>query len=221
MPDFLPQTDQGLADWSANFETEIDTEFATYGISAGQAAAYTVLDTAYQAALVAATNPATRTPVTVADKDSARAALVANARLLAAIVNAFPGTTNGMRMTLGLTPRGSGPTPIPAPVTKPVPIVVGYNPLQHVMQIRDESTPASRAKPLGTIACQVWAKVGPAAPASLEDCEMVGVYTKPFLPIDFAAAAGGQKIYYLCRWQTRRGLVGPLSDVISPTLPAA
>lgn len=219
--DFIPQTDTGFADWSANFEAQIDTEFATYGLTTGQATAYTALDTAYQTALLAATNPVTRTPVTISAKDAAKAAAVENARVLAAVVNAFPDTTNAMRATLGLTPRGSGPTPISAPVTKPVPIVVGYNPLEHVLQIRDESTPDSRAKPAGAISCQVWAKIGPTAPVDLSECEMVGVYTKPFLPISFGSDAGGKKIFYLCRWQTRRGLVGPLSDVISPTLPAA
>lgn len=221
MADFIPQQDSEFADWSANFESGIDTEYATYGLTTGQATAYTTLDTAYQAALVSASTPATRTPVTVSAKDAAKAAAIANARMLAAIVNAFPATTNAMRLTLGLTPRGVGPTPIPAPTSKPVAIVVGYNPLQHVMQIRDENTPDSRSKPVGTIACQVWAKVGPVAPTSLAECEMVGVYTKPFLTITFPPAAAGEKIYYLVRWQTRRGLVGPLSDAISPTLLAA
>ncbi len=221
MPDFIPQPDQAFADWSANFETQIDTEFATYGLSNAQATAYTSLDSSYQSALLSATNPVTRTPVTVAAKDSAKAAVVENARALAAIANAFPGTTNAMRLTLGLTPKGNGPTPIAAPNSKPVPIVVGYAPLQHVLQIRDENTPASRSKPLGTIACQVWAKIGPVAPASLADCEMVGVYTKPFLTITYPPNGAGQRIFYLTRWQTRRGLTGPLSDVISPTLPAA
>jgi hypothetical protein len=219
--DFIPTTDAGFAAWSTNFETGIDTEFATYGLSNAQATAYTTLDTAWQAALLAATNVATRTSITIAAKDAAKAAAVENARVLAGIVNTFPATTNAMRATLGLTPRGAGPTPIPAPVTKPVPIVVGYNPLGHVLQIRDATTPASRAKPAGVIACQVWAKIGPTAPTSLADCELVGVYTKPFLTVNFAAAAAGQKIFYLTRWQTRRGLTGPLSDVISPTLPAA
>lgn len=219
--DFIPQTDSGFADWSANFESGIDTEYATYGLTSGQATAYTALDTAYQTAYANATNPATRTPVTVALKDSAKAAAIANARALALIINAFPATTNGMRMTLGLTPRTGTLTPIPAPVTKPLAIVVGYNPLGHVLQIRDESTPDSRAKPAGVISCQVWGKIGPVAPIDLSECVMLGVYTKPFLSLTFGSDAGGKKMFYLCRWQTRRGLVGPLSDVISPTVPAA
>lgn len=219
--DFIPQGDQPFADWSTNFESGIDTEFATYGLTNGQATAYTTLDTAYQAALLLATNPATRTPVTVSAKDTAKAAAVAMARDLALIINAYPGTTNAGRTTLGLTPRGSGPTPIPAPVTKPVPIVVGYVPLGHVLQIRDETTPTSRAKPPGVIACQVWGKIGPGAPASIADCEMLGIYTRPFLTIDYSGADAGKQVYYITRWQTRRGLVGPTSDVQSATITAA
>lgn len=221
MSDFLPQSDDGFATWSANFESGIDTEFATYGLTTGQATAYTALDTAYQTALLIAQTPATRTPVTITTKDNAKAAAMANARLLAAIVNAYPNTTNTMRATLGLTPRGSGPTPIPAPTTKPVMIVVGYNPLGHVLQIRDESTPDSNAKPFGSIACQVWGKAGPVAPESIDECQMLGVYTKRFLTINFASSDAGKQMFYICRWQTRTGLVGPQSDIIGATILAA
>lgn len=221
MADYLPQADALLADWSTNFETQIDTEFATYGLSNAQATAYTALDLAYQNALLAATTPATRTPVTIAAKDAAKASLVANARILASIANAFPGTTNAMRMTLGLTPKGNTPTPIPAPVTKPVPIVVGYNPLGHVIQIRDEATPTSRAKPAGAIAAQVWGKIGTPAPVSIDQCQLLGVYTKPFLELAYDGADAGKTVFYITRWQTRRGLVGPTSDILGATITAA
>jgi hypothetical protein len=221
MSDFIPPTDAGFADWSTTFESGIDTEYATYGLTSGQATAYTTLDTAFQTAYALTINPATRTPVTIANKDSAKASAIANARALALIINAFPATTNGGRATLGLTPRGSGPTPIPAPVTKPITIIVGYNPLGHVLQIRDESTPTSNAKPFGAISCQVWGKVGPVAPIDISECRALGVYTKRFLELTFDGADAGKQMFYICRWQTRRGLVGPQSDLASATIPAA
>ncbi len=221
MPDFLPQSDDGFANWSANFESGIDTEFATYGLTMAQATAYTALDTEYQTDLVTATTPATRTPVAIAAKDAAKAAAMANARVLAAIINSYPATTNAMRATLGLTPRGAGPTAIPTPTTKPVVIVVGYNPLGHVLHIRDEATPDSNAMPFGAISCQVWGKIGPVAPVSIAECGMLGVYTRRFLTLNFAAADAGKQMFYICRWQTRRGLVGPTSDMIGATVPAA
>lgn len=220
MPDFIPPTDAAFALWSANFESSIDTEFATFGLTTGQATAYTALDTAFQASFIAATTPVTRTPVTIADKDADRAAAVANARVLAKIINAFPGITNMQRVALGLTPQGAGPTPIPAPVTKPVVVVVGYNPLGHVLQLRDETTPVSRAKPPGVIAAQVWAKIGAPAPVQLSECALQGVYTKPFLELTYPGASAGLMAYYLTRWQTRTGLVGPLSDLAGATIPS-
>lgn len=219
--DYIPQPDNLFADWSANFESGIDTEFAAYGLSNGQATAYTALDTAYQAALLLAQNPGTRTPVTIAAKDSAKAAAMANARVLAQIATNYPGTNNAGRALLGLTLRPPGGTPIPAPATKPVLIVVGYNPLEHVLQIRDETTPTSRAKPPGTISAQVWVKIGPTPPASIDDCRMMGVYTKPFLNVSYDGADAGQIAYYITRWQTRKGLVGPTSDLRGATITAA
>lgn len=219
--DFIPAKDADFDAWSANFESQIDTEYAAYGLTTGQATAYTALDTAWRTAYAAAVNPATRTPVTVAAKDAARAAAVANARVLASIVNAFPGITNGQRTTLGLNPRGDGPTPVPAPTTQPLPAVVAYNPLQHVLQIRDVSTPASRKKPVGAIACQVFAKVGTTPPVDISECTLRGLYTKPFLTLDYDGADAGKQAYYICRWVTRRGLVGPTSDLIAATITAA
>ncbi len=219
--DFIPATDLGLTTWSANFESGIDTEYATYGLTSGQATAYTALDTAYQAAYTAATDPGTRTPVTIAAKDTARTALVANARFLAAIVNAYPGTTNMGRATLGLNPRGDTPTPVPTPTTKPLPVVLRYNPLQHVLQIRDVTTPTSRAKPFGSVGAQVFVKVGTPAPADISECVLKGIYTKPFLPVDFDSADAGKLAHYITRWITRRGLTGPSSDIITATVPAA
>lgn len=221
MPDFLPQSDSGFADWSANFESGIDTEFATYGLTTGQATAYTALDTAYQTALVTALNPVTRTPTTIQTKDAAKAAAMSNARVLAAIVNAFPATTNMMRTTLGLTPRADTITPTPTPTTKPVVIVVGYNPLGHVLQIRDASTPDSNARPFGSVNAQVWGKVGPVAPTSIEDCKFLGVYTKRFLTLNFAPADAGKQMFYITRWANQTGQTGPTSDIIGATITAA
>lgn len=218
--DFIPPRDADLDAWSLNFETQIDTEYATYGLTNGQATAYTALDTAWRTAYQAATNPATRTPVTIAAKDAARAALVFNARELAAVVNAYPGITNAQRETLGLNPRGDGPTPVPAPTTKPVAVVVEHQPLSHVLQIRDESTPASRAKPFGATAAEVWSKVGTTPPASIADCVFRGLYTKPFLTVAYDGADAGKTAYYVTRWVTRRGLTGPTSDVVATTITA-
>lgn len=218
--DFIPQTDAGFATWSANFESGIDTEYATFGLTSGQATAYTTLDTAYQAAYLAATNPATRTPVTIAAKDTARTAAVANARFLAAIINSFPGVTNAQRTALGLTPRVDTRTPIPAPATKPVVIVRAFNPLSHRLQLRDTETPTSRAKPAGAIAGEVWCKIGTTPPASIADCLFLGSYTRNFFDSVFDGADAGKTAYYLTRWVTRTGLVGPTSDVQSATIAA-
>jgi hypothetical protein len=219
--DFIPPKDADLTTWSANFNTLITATPTAFGLVAGDATAYATLNTAWASAIAAAINPATRTPVTVAAKDTARAALVAKARELAVKVQATPAVTNAQKTSLGLTPRGSTPTPIPAPVTKPVPLVVQYLPLQHVLQIRDVTTPSSRAKPFGAISAQVWGKIGTTPPASINDCVFLGTYTKPFLTLTFAGADAGKTVYYISRWQTRKGLTGPTSDVASATITAA
>jgi hypothetical protein len=219
--DYIPARDVDLVAWSTNFKTLITATPTAYGLVAGDATAYGTLDTTWQSAYTAATNPATRTPVTIAAKDAAKTALIFKARELATKVQATPAVTNAQKISLGLSPRGTSNTPVPAPVTKPLPFVVQLSGLSHVLQVRDVTTPTSRAKPPGAICAQVWAKIGTTPPVSAADCVQLGVYTKPFLTLDFDGADAGKQAYYFTRWQTRTGLTGPWSDLISATIPAA
>ena len=62
------------------------------------------------ARLAAVASPATRTRVTVQQKNTSRAAVRAKARALARVVNAFQGTTDAQRAQLGLNVRDAEPT---------------------------------------------------------------------------------------------------------------
>jgi hypothetical protein len=86
---------------------------------AAQATAYGALHDAFVAAYTAANSDATRTPSAIITKDDARVALVANARMLARIVQATPSVTNTQKSDLGLTVRVVEPGPIPPPAAAP------------------------------------------------------------------------------------------------------
>ena len=45
-----------------------------------------------------------------------------------------------------------------------------------------------------------------------------GMFTRLSAKVNFAAADVGKTAYYFARWQTARGLVGPLNTVISKTI---
>src|SRR3954467_1442839 len=110
--DFLPSREAELVTWIGTFRSLITSAPTTYGLTAGQATAYGTLATNFINAYNIARADATRSPSNIIAKDEAKHLLIANTRLLAGIVQAFPGTTNQMRSDLGLTVR-SQPSPIP------------------------------------------------------------------------------------------------------------
>src|SRR5438045_194593 len=149
MRDFLPHKDQDLEAWANNFDTKITATPTAYGLVAGDATAFHGLAQDYTTKLAAAVNPTTRTKVRIPAKNTSRAALKAKARALAKIVNAYGPITNAQRAELGLNVRNPGPTPIPAPATRPVLVFENAGPLETRLHIADELSPSSRKRAPG------------------------------------------------------------------------
>lgn len=218
---YIPSKDADLDAWATNFSVLVQANFAAYGILEAQADAVEVVQEAFTAALVLATNPATRTTPTVADKDAAKVAMLAYIRPVAQQINNRPATTDEQRADLGLTIRDASPTPVPAPVTTPIlGIVAGLN-LSHVLRYSDEATPAARKKPFGAIQIEIWRAVGTEPPAGPDACGFVGAFTKNPIALEYADGDGGKLATIYGRWVTRRGLVGPWSLPVSMTVPAS
>jgi hypothetical protein len=108
---FYYGTDAQLLSSSNSFSALITANPTSYGLVAGQATAYGTLNTAFGTALALWLAPATRTKVTLENKNAAREALIANAKMLAAIIQSTPTVTNGQRAALGLSIRET-PTPV-------------------------------------------------------------------------------------------------------------
>jgi len=220
MPSYIPSTDAGVLAWAENFDTLITAAPTTYGLTAPQAATFAGLFAAYDTAYTIAVNPSTRTKPAVAAKDVARYDMVANARSLAMIVQAWPSITPELLADLGLTVRDVTPTPIPTPTTVPiVSIIAGTNQAQTI-RYADELTPAARKKPFGATAIELWGLVNDTPPAGPEACAFMGLHTKN--PIQYAYGSGdaGKLATIYGRWVTRTGLTGPWSLPASMTVPS-
>ena len=117
---FPPRREADLVTWGLNFNSKINLSPTSFGLSATQATAFGVLYDLFVTSYNVAQSEATRSPMNVSQKDIDKANLVANIRLLAGIVQRFPGTTNPMRLDLGLPQRGTVPVPIPPPADSPL-----------------------------------------------------------------------------------------------------
>lgn len=222
MASYLPSTDSGLAAWALNFATLITATPAAFGLVAGDAVDITTAQTAFAAALVTATDPATRTSATIAAKDSAKIALLEVVRPYAVQISLDSGVTNENKVAVGVTVRSTTPTPIPAPVVAPAIQLVKAIPLEQQLQVRQVGS-TSKAKPQGCIGIEIARSVGTVAATDPAQLTIIGTYGKTPLLQSFLAEDQGKVVTYAARYVTRSGpggvaQKGPWSALLSVTV---
>lgn len=207
MADYIPSTDSGFAAWLLNFSTLLTASPSTYGLTAPDAVIVAGQETAYSAALALSVDPGTRTPVTVAAKDAARAAAEFVVRPYAVQISQNPSVTNGDKVAIGVTVRSNIPTPIPAPVTPPGITLLMAQPLTHQIQVKPVGS-SNKAKPPGCIAIEIARSVGTVAATDPNQLAIIGQYGKTPLIQNFLAGDQGKICTYAARYRTRSGPAG-------------
>lgn len=224
---YIPTTDSGLDAWAANFSSLITAAPATYGLDSVDAAAIqTAYDTYHAAYLLGGTappnrtpvNPSTRTPVTVAAKDSAKIAGRILWRTYASQIRINPGVTDADKIALGLNLPSSGGTPIPAPTSFPLLSFVSGGVLTHVFSYKDSDIPTGKAKAPGAVQMQLMAKVADTPSTGPDAWPLKLLVTKSPFIVEWESGDAGKVATYAARWATRRGLVGPWSALSSFTI---
>ena len=188
---------------------------ATYGLTAPDAVVVAALVATWAAAWPLSQNPATRTPVTVAAKDAARAAAEAGIRPFAVTISRNPAVTNGDKLAIGVTVRSTVPTPIPAPIVAPELGVDNLIPGQGTFTFKEVGA-VGKSKPFGSIGVQLTAAIGVAHTADPNDGTIGQTVTKSPFTLAFAPGDAGQKLSLFGRFVTRSGpggvaQVGPWS----------
>lgn len=216
---YIPAKDADFSNWSANFATVIAAAPASYGLTATDATAISLADSTFQTAYAAAINPATRTSVTVAAKDTAKAATLVTERNYAQIIGANAGVSAGAKTAAGLTVRATGRTAIPAPTTVPGLALNSMIAGQMNIGFADTLTPASKKKPFGAIQMLVSYQANYTGTADIDLATCGPIVTKS--PFFFVPPAGmsGKNIAIWGKWCTRTGLVGPASTPITAIIP--
>lgn len=212
---FLPRTDAGLLSWSTNFSTKINASPETFGLTIAQAADYLALHDAYASIYQITQENDTRTPSAIVTKRNAKKALVADARKLARIVQAFPGTTDTMRSDLGLT-VDADPAPIPPPSEAPE---IDFMPTAtRTIRIRlhNEKTLGHRGRPHGVKGATVFSYIGEEAPIDLNEWKFEGNTTHTVINIDPPPTVpSGTKMWFTAFWRNPRDQSGPATTPIS------
>jgi hypothetical protein len=217
--DFLPTREAELVTWSQNFDTRITATPVAFGLTAAQATTYGGLHDAFVTAYNAATSDATNSRSARITKNDAKRALIENARLLAGIVQKFPGTTNTMRSDLGLTVKDAGPTPIPPPAMAPSILVKSGTGNTVRIRMVDPANPTRRARPAGVDGIAVFSFVGPVAPTDQAGWQFEGNTTRTTVDVVFpGTTTPGAKVWFTAFYFNSRKQSGPAAAPISTNL---
>ncbi len=220
MADFVPHKDAELLGWSQNLSSLISAQPTDYGLVAADATNLASLFAAFDSALTTATTPSTRTSVTVASKDTSKAALTAECRSLAKRIQATPTVTAAQKLELGLPLHDPVPTPVSPPNTKPSIALRGIDRQSHLLLISDETTPSKRARPVGAIGCEIYATTEATPPADLRHWEYMGLASKSDFTVNYEATDANKQATIVGRWINRKGEAGPVSNPITGTIAA-
>lgn len=219
---YIPPRDADYDIWLLNFTTLLTATPTAYGLVAGDATICAAQYTTWHAAFLAATNPGTRTSVTVAAKDVARINSVNVIRPYAQRIAVNPSISNSLKIGIGVNPRGTVPTPVPPPTTFPIVGLLAATPGVFQLAYKDSSLGATKKKPFGAIGMELWIAYGTSSGQPVSDAGFIGSYTKSPLFVDTTGFTGKVASIY-ARWATRSGpggqtQPGPWSTVLSATV---
>lgn len=205
---YIPSQDGQLDAWAVNFADIVDSDPTAVGLTTGDASTINAATGAFHTAYETTQNPATRTPVSIAAKDAAKASMLATVRPFAMFINGRAATTDAQRSSLGLTIRKLVPTPVPAPTSAPTLSLVSVLHGVATLGYRDPMTPTSKAKPFGAIGVQLYRSVGTVPATDPAQATFDSQVTKSPCVLNFDGGDAGKVCTVFARFVTRSGPAG-------------
>ena len=221
MPDYIPSRDSEFNDWLNNFVNYAGSNLLALGLMPADMLPITIAKSTWDTAFPSNITAQQAAQAAKQAKDAARSGVEGQVRALVKRLQASTSVDNAERASLGITVPDTIGTPIGTPTTSPVGTVDHSKRLQHTIHFRDETTPASKAKPAGAIGAEIFVKTvasGQPVPTDPADFTFVALDTSTPYTLDFDAADGGKNAHYILRWVTRTGEKGPWSAVTSATV---
>ena len=90
---------------------------------------------------------------------------------------------------------------------------------KHIIAFADEQTPYAKRLPTGVFGCEIWFKMGAAAPADPSELTLLGIDTQSPYTVTYDMESETQIVHYQARWTYDDGEAGawskPIKSVIS------
>jgi len=208
---YLPTRESDLKNFALNFATRVVAEPANYGLTGNDATAINTVVQNFVTRYDLTTQPATRTKPVLMAKNAAKEVLLLQLRRYGMVIKSNLGLNDSAKAELGLNVPAAERVPVTAPTSHPIITVVASGTRQHELRFSDDASPESWAKPAGARGLQLFRKLGDTPPESALICEFVAFVTRSSLILDYQLADEGKRAWYIARWQTATGLMGPWS----------
>lgn len=220
MADYVPTGDDAFNNWQGALVTYVTANQTRFGLSTTQMQPVTGAQTTWNADYPAHVQASRNAATAATAKDGARTGYEATLRTFVSGLQTNANVTDEDRRAMDITIRSTTRTAVAVPTTAPIAQINFSQRLTHTIEFRDSTTPDSRAKPAGVRGCQIWVKIGGAAPTSPSECHFLATDTKTPYVNHFEMNEASQTVYYLLRWENTTGETGPWSAVFSAVVPA-
>lgn len=218
MPDFIPDSDTQFTAWVNNFVTYVNANLADLGLVAGDMTPVNTAQTSWNTGYSAHVTAQAAAVSAGQTKDAGRVTLESAIRVVVRKMRGSGQVSDSEAAAAGLTVRDTIRTAVAAPTTAPIGKVDTSQRLRHAVSFADASTPAGKAKPNGVLGCEVWIKIGGAAPADPSELTFLATDTKTPYTRLFNGEDGGKTAHYMLRWVSTRAEHGPWSETVSATI---
>jgi hypothetical protein len=208
-----------------NFSRGVAERAEVYGVSQGDAAEAVRLVGIFEATHQAATDPSTRTTITVAARKAAAEAAEKFCRRLGAFIRLKPGISEVDLAAISLPPKGEMRR-IPPPTTMPILSIRRIIPGGHEIELFDSTSPDKRGKAEGASGLELFVAYSPnngtGAGLTLEgmlgNAKPHGVLTRTLCKVVHPNERVGSVANYIGRWVNGRGEAGPFSQPVRMVL---
>jgi hypothetical protein len=216
--DFLPSNNGELLSWATSFSAKISDSPQSVGLVASQSTQFASYLSAFSADLAVSEDPTTRTRGSIEKRRQSAAQLKAYARELARIINAFPATTNEVRLNLGLTPRKEtiGPSEVP----DEAPLLEVVEARGRLLKCRLHTQDSARRGKLPSAAgATIFSYIGSAPPADISLWKFEGSSTRCNFTLEFPPTVpAGAQVWLCAFWYSPTAASGPACQPITAYL---
>jgi hypothetical protein len=216
--DFLPRPDEKFLAYVVNFLKYLFQMLTRVGFPETVYQQLAALRNTFAEKLAIADEPATRTKVTIEEKNAVRSQLETVLRqAIAEYLTRNHLLTDADRDALGLPIHKSSHTPVPPATTFPW-IKVNTSLIRHLI-FDYGSSETSKAKPAGQHGIELAWVIADTKPANVSELTHSQFDTRSPLTLEFQEEDRGKTFWFAVRWENTTGQKGPWSEIMSAIIP--